>query len=153
MAAEGGVPAFAGWSRRKLAMLFATATVMLVVAQFFYIFQPLESDLSLRLAYEEVAQHEQPGTGKKHESFVKPALPERLARGGFRPLMVVDSMLLGQPARRVLLADEQGRPASLFIMEMAERFAPLDNTFQQRGPWLVSHWREGEQFFSLVAQP
>ena len=153
MAAEGGVAAFAGWSRRKLALLFSGAVVVLVGAQFFYIFQPLESDLSLRLAYEEVAQHEHADAAENEGASAIPALPDRLRDGGFQPLVVTESSVLGQPARLVRLVDARGRPASLFIMAMAERFVPLDNSFQQRGPWLVSHWREGAQFFSLVAQP
>jgi len=148
-------------SRHKLSALVVVVVGVVSVAQLVSIFKSTESGWILQLAHEQVVAHEVDATAQRIERFedidarlrgldFKPQWPRRLSQQHYPLVSARKVVVLEQRMLQLRCLDLRGGNASLFISPVSDALLALHNKQQVRGEWLVSYWREGELFYSLV---
>lgn len=140
----------------------ALVLLVLVSAQFVYIFGNKQSDLILHVAYELESYH----LNQLDSEFVgadiqqlSPAMnslnfnlniPQEIQRDGYTLIGASYCLIQGQIAAQLNLLNKQGQRATLYLTKANDELSSLHNKQQQRGDLIVRVWLEDGLFYSLV---
>jgi len=149
--------------KRKAFALIIFAALAVSAAQFVYIFKQADSDqiLTLSQALVEI-QDESKVNATAISNYAdlatlfpnlgfKVTVPERLVGAHYKLLTARLVQLEGVSVIQLQLINQQKQPQTLFVQPFTDEFRPLHNRRQLRHEWLVSHWYEGELFYSLLS--
>ncbi len=151
------------WQKGKYFAIAASfALVVLTGAQLTHFLQTSGGDLIARVAQEVALNHnKQLASEFISDNYSKLAVtmdkldftitpPELLKDSGYKLLGARYCSIQGNIAAQIKLIDSKGESTTLYVTQLNEKLAALQNQSQLYEGLLISNWYEGDLFYSLA---
>ena len=151
-------------SGKYFAIAASFALVVLMGVQLNQLLRSSGDDLIVRVAQEVALNHNKQlasefisdnysklaASMEKLDFIIKP--PDQLKNSGYRLLGSRYCSIQGNIAAQVKLVDPKGEPMTLYVTQLNDELASLQNQSQSHESLLISNWHENGLFYSLARQ-